>query len=207
MEAPAPLKQVARQPCPRKLPDTLGHCRVAPGTPCPLHPSTRTQHPYPNITAHTCPQMVYFVRDPSKFVTRENVGSVIFFGVMRGGDPLHSLLNIMHGLYVPVVVANTTWPETVKSDFTAQMHKFMANLTETVYEVKGKTILYIPQVRAGYESLGRTSRGAWMGHSGLLLCASFNLVPAVRASHHLDLVPPAPLRLVLHPSLASVAMP
>ncbi|GIM07381.1 hypothetical protein Vretimale_11536 [Volvox reticuliferus] len=90
-------------------------------------------------------QMVYFVRDPSKFVTRDNVSNVIFFGVMRGGDPLHSLLKIMHGLYVPVVVANTSWPETVKSDFTAQMHKFMANLTETVYEVKGKTILYIPQ--------------------------------------------------------------
>lgn len=93
--------------------------------------------------------MVYFVRDPSKFVTRDNVGSVIFFGVLRGGDALHSLLQLMHGLYVPVVVTNTTWPETVKSDFTAQLHKFMANLTETVYEVKGKTILYIPQVGAG----------------------------------------------------------
>lgn len=95
------------------------------------------------------PQMVYFVRDPSKFVTRDNVGSVIFFGVLRGGDALHSLLQLMHGLYVPVVVTNSTWPETVKSDFTAQLHKFMANLTETVYEVKGKTILYIPQVGAG----------------------------------------------------------
>ncbi len=98
--------------------------------------------------------MVYFVRDPSKFVTRDNVSTVIFFGVMRGGDPLHSLLKIMHGLYVPVVVANNSWPETVKSDFTAQMHKFMANLTETVYEVKGKTILYIPQVRRPGRRIG-----------------------------------------------------
>jgi hypothetical protein len=52
-------------------------------------------------------QMIYFVRDPNKFVTRENVGSVIFFGVIRGGDPLSSLLNLMHGIYVPVVVSNT----------------------------------------------------------------------------------------------------
>ena len=51
--------------------------------------------------------MIYFVRDPNKFVTRENVGSVIFFGVIRGGDPLNSLLNLMHGIYVPVVVSNS----------------------------------------------------------------------------------------------------
>ena len=89
--------------------------------------------------------MVFFVRDPTKFVTKENIDAVVFFGLLRGGDPLHSLLRIMHGLYVPVVVGNQSWPETVKSDFTAQLHKFMANLTETVYEVKGKTILYIPK--------------------------------------------------------------
>lgn len=38
----------------------------------------------------------------------------------------------MSGLYVPVVLSNSSWPETVRADFTAQMHKFMANLTETV---------------------------------------------------------------------------
>lgn len=69
---------------------------------------------------------------------------MVFFGVLRGGDALHSLLRIMHGVYVPVVVGANSWPEAVKSDFTAQLHKFMANLTETVYEVKGKTIMYIP---------------------------------------------------------------
>ena len=94
---------------------------------------------------HAFLQMAYFVRDPSKFVKRDNIDAVVYFGIVRGGDMLASLLRMMHGLYVPVVVSNTTWPETVKSDFTAQMHKFMANLTETVYEVKGKTILYIPK--------------------------------------------------------------
>jgi dynein heavy chain len=69
---------------------------------------------------------------------------VVFLGLLRGGDALHSLLRQMHGLYVPAVVGNTSWPEAVKADFTAQLHKFMANLTETVFEVKNKTILYIP---------------------------------------------------------------
>jgi dynein heavy chain len=46
---------------------------------------------------------------------------VVFFGLLRGGDALHSLLRSMHGLYVPVVVNNTSWPEAVKADFTAQV--------------------------------------------------------------------------------------
>ena len=70
---------------------------------------------------------------------------MVFLGLLRGGDALHSLLRQMHGLYVPAVLGNTSWPEAVKADFTAQLHKFMANLTETVFEVKGKTILYIPE--------------------------------------------------------------
>lgn len=94
--------------------------------------------------------MAYFVRDPTKCVTEANIGSVILFGTLRDGDPIHSLLRLMHGLYVPAVVSNTTWPETVRSDFTAQMHKFMATLTETVHEVQGKTILYIPTVGQGH---------------------------------------------------------
>ncbi len=60
----------------------------------------------------------------------------MLFGAIKGGDALHSLLRSMHGLYVPVVVGNHSWPEAVKADFTAQLHKFMANLTETVFEVR-----------------------------------------------------------------------
>lgn len=78
------------------------------------------------------------------FFTLHAPFQVVFLGLLRGGDALHSLLRQMHGLYVPAVVDNASWPEAVKADFTAQLHKFMANLTETVFEVKGKTILYIP---------------------------------------------------------------
>lgn len=91
----------------------------------------------------------YFIRDPSRFVTKDNMSEAVFFGTLRGGDALHSLLQVMSGLYVPVVLGNSSWPETVRSDFTAQLHKFMANLTETVYGVRGKTILYIPQEDLG----------------------------------------------------------
>ena len=99
--------------------------------------------------------LAYFVRDPSKFVTKENISELVLFGTLRGGDALHSLLQTMSGLYVPAVLGNSSWPEAVRADFTAQLHKFMATLTETVYEARGKTILYIPQ-----EDLGDTKLAA-----------------------------------------------
>ena len=93
--------------------------------------------------------LAYFVRDASKFVTKENINESVIFGTLRGGDALLSLLKTMQGLYVPAVLGNSSWPEAVRADFTAQLHKFMANLTETVYEAKGKTILYIPNEDLG----------------------------------------------------------
>ena len=93
--------------------------------------------------------LAYFVRDPTAFVTKENINKAVLFGTLRGGDSLHSLLQTMQGLYVPAVLGNSSWPETVRADFTAQLHKFMATLTETVYEARGKTILYIPQEDLG----------------------------------------------------------
>ena len=32
----------------------------------------------------------------------------------------------------------------IKNDFSAQLHKFMANLTDTRYKMQGKTVLYVP---------------------------------------------------------------
>ena len=33
----------------------------------------------------------------------------------------------------------------VRNDFAAQLHKFMACLTDTAYKMEGKTVLYIPE--------------------------------------------------------------
>lgn len=48
------------------------------------------------------------------------------------------------GVYVPAVLTNRTWPDSVKKDFVGQLHKFMAFLTELSFQSKGKTMLYIP---------------------------------------------------------------
>ena len=36
----------------------------------------------------------------------------------------------------------------IKNDFAAQLHKFMANLTDTRYKMQGKTVLYVPNERS-----------------------------------------------------------
>jgi dynein heavy chain len=60
------------------------------------------------------------------------------------GDAMESLLRLMSSMHVPVFLNDNTWPENMKKEFSGQLHKFMASLTETTFEHKGKTILYIP---------------------------------------------------------------
>jgi dynein heavy chain len=50
----------------------------------------------------------------------------------------------MNGIYVPRILGDTVWPESVKKDFAKQLHKFMASLTETANQARGKTVLYLP---------------------------------------------------------------
>ena len=40
---------------------------------------------------------------------------------------------------------NIRYHSGVRNDFAAQLHKFMACLTDTAYKMEGKTVLYIPE--------------------------------------------------------------
>lgn len=60
------------------------------------------------------------------------------------GDGMESLLSLMSSLYAPLFLTENSWPENIKKEFAGQLHKFMASLTETTFEAKGKTTLYIP---------------------------------------------------------------
>ncbi|KAK9823872.1 hypothetical protein WJX72_006072 [[Myrmecia] bisecta] len=119
-----------------KLEATHLFARVDVARPNKLHLSTDVPSSYE--------QAMFFVRDTDHFITIDNIKDVVHFGMIHG-DAMESLLRIMSSLFVPTVLSNTTWPETVKKDFTGQLHRFMADLTETVHELKGKTVLYQPQ--------------------------------------------------------------
>jgi len=57
---------------------------------------------------------------------------------------LDDLLNQMNAEYLPKLLAEKNWPEGVKKEFVAQLHKFMAALTEASHASMGRTTLYIP---------------------------------------------------------------
>jgi len=91
-----------------------------------------------------CKKLLYFIRDPAKFLTPENLSESVQYGVLQS-NLVESIYGIMSNVYLPSMLKEESWPDTVKKQFTGQLHKFMASLTEVTYERKGKTLLYIPQ--------------------------------------------------------------
>ena len=91
----------------------------------------------------------YFLKPNGEIdITPENVDRECQYGMIQG-DTMDSLLHLMTGMFVPTFLSNGTWPESVRKDFSGQLHKFMACLTETTYELKGSTVLYLPAENIG----------------------------------------------------------
>ncbi|KAL8578353.1 Dynein heavy chain 2, axonemal [Nucella lapillus] len=89
-------------------------------------------------------QLSYFIKNPSaKEVTADNFLSSVQYGTVNGVY-IQSLLRNMMGIYAPVFFENTSWPDSIKNDFSAQLHKFLASLTDTRWKLDGKTMLYVP---------------------------------------------------------------
>jgi hypothetical protein len=76
-------------------------------------------------------------------VTGENFLRSVQYGTVTGAH-IRSLLRLMTGIYAPIFFRNTSWPDSIKNDFSAQLHKFLASLTDTRWKMEGKTVLYIP---------------------------------------------------------------
>lgn len=101
-------------------------------------------------TLHVAPlrkvkHLQYFIKaDETKTVTADNIGSLIQYGVCSG-TAMDSLLNLMNGVYLQHFLQNKSWPESLKKDFTYELHRFMASLTTTAHEAKGHTVLYLPE--------------------------------------------------------------
>lgn len=59
---------------------------------------------------------------------------------------MDGLERLMKSVLVPVILNNTTWPDTIRKDLAASAHKFMASLIQGVNEKRGDTVLYIPRM-------------------------------------------------------------
>lgn len=94
----------------------------------------------------------YFCRGPSVALTPSTIGEDVTFGVC-GPAGMESLLRVMSTMYVPHVSNDQTLPAGVRRSLTDQMHRFMASLTEVVFQAHGKTVLYLPKETVDLEDL------------------------------------------------------
>jgi len=90
-------------------------------------------------------RLTYFVRAGPAPAGAAGLPESVYFGALRAGSSVNSLLSLMTGVYVPSMLNDPSFPDAVRKDLTSQLHKFMANLTETRHEVEGRTVLYIPR--------------------------------------------------------------
>ncbi|KAK3095642.1 hypothetical protein FSP39_017066 [Pinctada imbricata] len=96
------------------------------------------------IPTYNVDQLTYFIKlDDAKEITSDNFLKMVQYGCVKGNH-IEGLLRVMMGIYAPIFFENTTWPDSIKNDFSAQLHKFLANLTDTRWKLEGKTVLYIP---------------------------------------------------------------
>ncbi|XP_019643897.1 PREDICTED: dynein heavy chain 2, axonemal-like [Branchiostoma belcheri] len=100
---------------------------------------------------HPPEELTYFIRPEGVEITAENFHKRVQYGTVKS-QYIESLLRLMTGVYAPIFFENKSWPDSIlvitpsgiKNDFSAQLHKFLANLTDTRYKMEGHTVLYIP---------------------------------------------------------------
>ncbi|XP_073510575.1 dynein axonemal heavy chain 2 isoform X2 [Phyllobates terribilis] len=100
-------------------------------------------HVEPNMPAQNVEQLIYFIRKDRVPLTPENLDETLQFGSVRGSY-IVTLLRLMNGIYAPYIFSDNSWPESIRNDFLAQVHRFLAALTDTRYKLQGHTVLYIP---------------------------------------------------------------
>jgi dynein heavy chain len=89
-------------------------------------------------------QVAYFMKKRWDVpVTAANLEECVLFRAV-GTDPLEDLLEKMNTEYVAKLLRENDWPDGVKKEFIASLHRFMAFLNETTHAARGQTYLYIP---------------------------------------------------------------
>ncbi|XP_030635110.1 dynein heavy chain 2, axonemal [Chanos chanos] len=95
------------------------------------------------VPSQVVEQLSYFIRTEDTLIMEESFESSVQFGSVRGGA-IESLLRLMNGLHSPQVTVSTVWPESIKSNYLADMHRYLTTLTDTRFKLVGNTVLYIP---------------------------------------------------------------
>lgn len=91
-------------------------------------------------------EFAYFIKNfqDNTPITGDNIQNLLFNGVV-GPDDLKFILKVMKSQYIPAFLNDQSWPENVRKEFIAEMHKFMATTTEIAFQRDGQTKLYLPK--------------------------------------------------------------
>ncbi|XP_071951094.1 dynein axonemal heavy chain 2-like isoform X2 [Antedon mediterranea] len=97
-----------------------------------------------NVPPNMTKDMAYFIKlDSGVEINSTNITKLVQYGTMKPGH-IKSLLSLMQSIYVPLFMENKSWPDSIRNDFSAQLHRFMATVTDTHYKMQNHTVLYIP---------------------------------------------------------------
>lgn len=97
----------------------------------------------PQMVSETEREVQYFLKPEKMVLTIDTIAKHVQFGSVNG-SPVGALLRLMSGVFVPLCLKDQSWPDTIKKEFSGQLHRFMASLTETAWDQRGTTTLYIP---------------------------------------------------------------
>jgi dynein heavy chain len=97
----------------------------------------------PQVAPGQTTEIQYFLKPAKATLTTETIAKSVQYGTVNG-EPVGALLRLMSGVFVPLCLKDESWPDTIKKEFSGQLHRFMASLTETAWDQRGSTVLYIP---------------------------------------------------------------
>ena len=101
--------------------------------------------PHSAIRAHFAAQCGMLHRRQGTCVVLTE-GSTLQVGLLKDKDPMEGLERLMKSVFAPLILNNTTWPDSIRKDMSASLHKLLASLVQCVNERKGDTVLYIPHL-------------------------------------------------------------
>lgn len=88
-------------------------------------------------------EVTYFVKGENIQLTVEDFPKLVQFGTVEGARTIDSMLRLMQNLYGPTFFTNTSWPDSVRNDFSSHVHRFMSQLTDNKHKGR-QTVLYVP---------------------------------------------------------------
>ena len=95
------------------------------------------------LPAFEIEELAYFVKIEEGVVTAENLSCLVLSGTVRTAY-VASLLHLLKEHYGPTFFSNHTWPDGIRNDFSGQLHRTMAHLTDAQHRTTGHTQLYVP---------------------------------------------------------------